>query len=106
MLVSNTGRCSLELDDESADRTHAAPRLGRPLTLGYTKQVSPTETAAERLALAFELFAAGVSIKREQLRRQYPDATDEQLAVLLGNWLRSRPAAPVGDSPGRRRPAR
>lgn len=58
-------------------------------------------TEIERLRTAFELFEAGREMKRAQLRRQNPDATEHEISELLGLWLRTRPGAEHGDAEGR-----
>jgi hypothetical protein len=47
-----------------------------------------------------KLFESGVALKRAQLRRQDAAASEEQLAMRLAAWLRTRPGAPFGDSAG------
>lgn len=60
-----------------------------------------SELAAERFRLALELFEAGEALKRQQLRREHPEATESQIEALLVAWLRDRPGAPHGDAEGR-----
>jgi hypothetical protein len=59
------------------------------------------EVMATRLRAAFELSALGESIRRAQLRREYPDATDAQIEALVIAWLQTRPGAEHGDAWGR-----
>jgi hypothetical protein len=61
----------------------------------------PPEVLAARLRTAFDLYALGESIRRAQLRREHPDATDAQIEALLITWLETRPGAEHGDSWGR-----
>ena len=56
---------------------------------------------AARLRTAFDLFELGESIHRAQLRREHPQATDDEIEVLLIGWLHTRPGAERGDSWGR-----
>lgn len=58
------------------------------------------ETEAERLEAALEMWEDGVSIMRENLRRQSPGATEEEIEVALDAWLTTRPGAETGDSDG------
>jgi len=58
------------------------------------------DAAQRRLRLALELFAAGEDVKRAQLRRQHPEASDEEVERLLVAWLRDKPLT----HPGRRLP--
>jgi hypothetical protein len=60
--------------------------------------------AAERVRQAFDLFEAGVSMKRAQLRRQHPGASSEAIERMVADWLRTRPGAEHGDAVGRPRP--
>ena len=49
-----------------------------------------------------ELFDAGVRLTEERLRRQYPDATEADIARRLADWLHHHgDAAEFGDGPGR-----
>jgi hypothetical protein len=59
------------------------------------------EVLAARLRTAFDLSALGESIRRAQLRREHPDATDAEIEALLIAWLETRPGAEHGDSWGR-----
>jgi hypothetical protein len=58
--------------------------------------------------LALDLFESGVDLQRCKLRRQHPDATDEDIERALVEWLQARPGAEHGDCPGplRREPTR
>ena len=51
------------------------------------------ELAAQRMRVAFELFDTGVAMKRAQLRRKHPEASEAELAVRLREWLHTRPGA-------------
>lgn len=55
---------------------------------------------AENLRLTFDLCAAGEAIKEQQLRREHPRASDEEIETLLVTWLQQRPGAPYGDAEG------
>lgn len=55
---------------------------------------------AQRLRTALGLFEPGIAMKRAQLRRSHPEASDEEVTLLLKNWMRSRPGAPYGDAEG------
>lgn len=60
-----------------------------------------TGAGDERLRATFELFEMGVQLMRENLRRQFPDAGDEEIAERLRRWLHERPGAEHGDAVGR-----
>lgn len=59
-----------------------------------------SEQRATKLRTAFALHESGVALKRAQLRRQHPSASEEELAQLLAAWLQDRPGAKYGDSAG------
>ena len=40
-------------------------------------------------------------MRRAQLRREHPDATDDEIDALLIAWLETRPGAEHGDACGR-----
>ncbi|HSF14534.1 MAG TPA: hypothetical protein VLK65_03165 [Vicinamibacteria bacterium] len=56
---------------------------------------------AERFRIAMDLFQTGVDLMRQNLKRQHPHATEDQIEELLRAWLRHRPGAEFGDSEGR-----
>jgi len=59
--------------------------------------------AAERLQLTLELFQAGLDMKRQNLRREFPGATEQELEERLRVWLQQPPGAEHGDCSGRPR---
>lgn len=61
----------------------------------------PHETTHGSLRAAFDLFEAGVALMRQNLRRQYPDAADDDIERRLQTWLHHRPGAETGDAVGR-----
>jgi hypothetical protein len=63
--------------------------------------MSERPTPAEAFRLTLDLFEAGVSLMRQNLRRRHPAATDDAIERLLQEWLHERPGAEVGDAPGR-----
>jgi hypothetical protein len=62
------------------------------------------ELMRTRLRQTFDLFEAGVSMRRASLRREYPDAGPAEIDRLLREWLATRPGAEHGDAVGRPRP--
>jgi hypothetical protein len=50
---------------------------------------------------ALELFETGLDLMRENLRRNHPGASEEQIERLLHEWLLERPGAESGDCVGR-----
>jgi len=57
--------------------------------------------AGQRLLLALDLFAVGEDLMRQRLRRQHPELSPDEIERRLVEWLRERPGAEFGDSPGR-----
>jgi hypothetical protein len=48
-----------------------------------------------------DLFSTGVELMRQNLRRDRPEASENEIDRRLSEWLRERPGAVSGDSPGR-----
>jgi len=59
-----------------------------------------SDDAVAKLRAAFDLFAAGEALMRENLRRQHPEASDEEIEDRLCQWLSERPGAEHGDAQG------
>ena len=59
------------------------------------------EVIAARLRAAFDLCELGEAMRRAQLRREDPGATDDEIEARLVDWLRTRPGAEHGDAWGR-----
>jgi hypothetical protein len=57
-------------------------------------------SAAERLALACELFDDALEMLRLRLERQHPDWTDDAIERELERWVVARPGAEDGDVAG------
>ncbi|MCH2109416.1 MAG: hypothetical protein MK135_08800 [Polyangiaceae bacterium] len=51
------------------------------------KMNAPVLSPAQRIHEVFELFEHGVALKRLSLKRQFPDASDEDLSDKLRLWL-------------------
>jgi hypothetical protein len=64
----------------------------------------PVTTPAERLRIALDLHDAGVAMMRQNLRRQHPAASEQEIERMLAAWLRERPGAEHGDAVGKPRP--
>jgi hypothetical protein len=56
---------------------------------------------ATRFRVACELSDAAIQLVRARLRRQHPEATDDQLSRMVDAWLETRPGAEQGDGVGR-----
>ncbi|HUF25231.1 MAG TPA: hypothetical protein VMN81_13950 [Vicinamibacterales bacterium] len=63
---------------------------------------STVSPVADALRGTLDLFQTGIELMRQNLRRRYPEESEEDIAQRLGEWLRDRPGAESGDSPGRR----
>ncbi len=61
----------------------------------------PSSVLAARLRMALDLCELGESMRRAQLRRERPEATDAEVEALLVARLETRPGAEHGDSWGR-----
>jgi hypothetical protein len=61
--------------------------------------MSDTARLIERLHTAADLWATGVTLRRQTIRRARPDASDQEVDALLAEWLRYRPGAELGDGP-------
>jgi len=48
-----------------------------------------------------DLFSTGVELMRQNLRRDRPEASENEIDRRLSEWLQERPGAVSGDSPGR-----
>lgn len=60
----------------------------------------PIETAADRLRAALEMYEVGEAMLRARLRRERPDASDDEIEAEVLAWLQRRPGAEFGDFPG------
>ncbi len=60
----------------------------------------------ERMRLTFDLCQTAEAMKRQSLRRRYPDAGAEKIEKLMEEWRMTRPGAEQGDGPGRPAPWR
>jgi hypothetical protein len=61
--------------------------------------VRRTDRLVERLYTAVDMWATGVTLQRQAIRRRHPEATDEEVEVMLNRWLQHRPGAEAGDGP-------
>ncbi len=60
-------------------------------------------TTERGLQLALDLFEAAEALMRQNLRREFPNASEEEIEGKLVKWLQDRPGAPHGDAPGKPR---
>lgn len=47
--------------------------------------------ALERMALAFDLYEAALTFKRQQLRREHPEWSEEEIDAGIRAWHLDRP---------------
>jgi Rv0078B-related antitoxin len=52
------------------------------------------------MAIAFELLELALLMRGERHRREFPEATDEEIACVVQAWKIERPGAPYGDAVG------
>jgi hypothetical protein len=48
-----------------------------------------------------DLFETGLELMRQNLRREHPDASEDEIDGRLQDWLQHRPGAEAGDCVGR-----
>jgi hypothetical protein len=56
--------------------------------------------ASDGLRWALELFETTLELYEARLRRERPEATDEEIEELIGAWLDRRRGAELGDADG------
>jgi hypothetical protein len=62
---------------------------------------SASVAVVEAFRATLDLFETGVDLMRQNLRRRHPEANNEDIERLLGEWLQERPGAESGDCTGR-----
>jgi hypothetical protein len=55
--------------------------------------------AQQRFQTTLDLFATGVALRRQELRREHPGASEGEIEQLVNRWLATRPGAEYGDGP-------
>jgi hypothetical protein len=74
--------------------------------LTYTEDVTlPARAPMDRFRVTLDLHEFGLRVKRQNLRRGNPDASEAEISALLRAWLDHPPGAESGDCPGRPWPA-
>lgn len=69
---------------------------------GYNSEMaSTTSSIAAAFRTTLDLFDTGLDLMRQNLRRSHPEAGDDEIERLIGEWLLDRPGAEFGDCPGR-----
>lgn len=80
-------------ETQEAARKEGAPPAVKPM--GSTSSLN-----SDSFRMTLDLFQTGVDVMRQNLRRRHPEAHDEEIERLLGEWLQERPGAEFGDCPG------
>ena len=62
--------------------------------------MSASPSIADSFRTTLDLFATGLDLMRQNLRRSHPEAGDEEIERLLYQWLLDRPGADAGDCAG------
>jgi hypothetical protein len=83
-------------------------KISRGTVFGYSVSVTETQyptsevllALSRKLRTALSLYQSGIVMKRAQLRREDPAASEQEIAARLSAWLRTRPGAPFGDAEG------
>ncbi len=60
------------------------------------------DEAPARLRAALELYEVGEALFRQRLRRQRPEADEDEIDAEVAGWLLRRPGAEFGYHPGPR----
>jgi hypothetical protein len=63
--------------------------------------VDHPDRLVDRLHTAVDLWATGVALQRQTIRRRHPAASDAEIDAMLNHWLQQRPGAEMGDGPRR-----
>ena len=59
--------------------------------------MSDSLRAIEQFRTTIDLWATGLTLRRQAIRRSRPDASDAEVDALLSAWLQERPGAEWGD---------
>ena len=62
---------------------------------------STSQSAAAAFRTTLDLFETGLRLMRQNLRRDHPEATEQEIDRQLREWLHRRPGAESGDCSGR-----
>ncbi|WP_437679640.1 hypothetical protein [Sorangium sp. So ce131] len=58
------------------------------------------QQVAERFRVAMALYELGEQMLRQKVRRQHPEAGDDEVDARVAEWLHRRPGAELGDAEG------
>jgi hypothetical protein len=62
--------------------------------------MSSENDPAYGLRVAFDLFDAAEALLRQNILREFPESTEQEIEAKIVAWLQDRPGAPHGDCPG------
>jgi hypothetical protein len=80
---------------------HSSLSPGPPaLTAWELKPVIRDPAHIARARATFDLYDVAVRIQRQNLRRRYPEASEQEITRHLRQWLVHRPGAEHGDASG------
>ena len=68
---------------------------------GDSAMSSTPPSVVDAFRTTLDLFETGLDLMRQNLRRSHPETGDEEIELLLHEWLLDRPGAESGDCPGR-----
>jgi hypothetical protein len=66
-----------------------------------SSMASSTSQSAAAFRTTLDLFETGLLLMRQNLRRDHPEATEQEIDRQLREWLHRRPGAESGDCSGR-----
>ncbi len=64
------------------------------------KQVTRDPEVLDRIQMAFELYEVAEAMKRQNIRRRYPDLDEAEVEERVVEWLYRRPGVEQGDVDG------
>ena len=70
----------------------------------FTMSTQHSDNVIQRVRVTMDLFELGESMLRQRLRRERPEASEQEIEEALREWRTRRPGAEFGDAPGRLRP--
>jgi len=61
--------------------------------------VTDEQRLVERFRTILDLWATGMALRRQAIRREHPGASEAEIESRLARWLHERPGAEHGDGP-------
>jgi hypothetical protein len=84
---------------ESSRHRDAQVLSSRPAEVALASPIEDPKVIS-RMRATFDLFDLAIKMQRQNLRRRHPDASPEEVASRLREWLQNRPGAEHGDASG------